>query len=120
MATVLVVDDDPDLLQIAATVLTEDGHHVLTARSGEEALTTLDHHPVDLLITDVILPGVDGFTLADVASRRYPVLRTMFTSGCYTRVPLETQARDDGTVLTTPWRANDFSGQVKAFLSAGR
>ncbi len=117
MVTVLVVDDDPDLLQIAATILTEDGHHVLTARSGEEALTTLEHHPVDLLLTDVILPGVDGFTLADVASRRFATLRTMYMSGCYTRVPLETQALDDGTVVTKPWRANDFSGQVKAFLA---
>src|SRR4051794_11480417 len=52
VATVLVVDDDSDLLQIAAEVLRQDGHQVLTARSGEEALTTLEHHRVDLLLTD--------------------------------------------------------------------
>ncbi len=121
MATVLVVDDDLELLQATEQVLRDDGHQVLTARSGEEALTALDRHrSVDLLITDVILPGVDGFTFADVATRRFPALRTLFTSGCYTRVPLESQARDAGKVLTKPWRANDLSREVKAFLAAGR
>lgn len=120
MATVLVVDDDPDLLQIATEVLRQDGHQVLTARSGEEALAALDRdRSIDLLLTDVILPGVDGFMLADAATRRHAALRVMFMSGCYTQVPLETQLRDAGTVLTKPWRANDFSSQVKAFL-AGR
>lgn len=57
----LVVDDDPDLVDIIAYSLRKDGHQVLSASSGEEALAIVEKEPPDMVILDVMLPGMDGF-----------------------------------------------------------
>lgn len=57
----LVVDDDPDLVDIIAYSLRKDNHQVNVATSGEEALALADQDPPDLVILDVMLPGLDGF-----------------------------------------------------------
>ena len=62
-ATILVVDDDPDLLKAYACVLQEEGYRVLTAQSGTEALILARRERLDLLITDVVMPVMDGFEL---------------------------------------------------------
>jgi DNA-binding response OmpR family regulator len=58
---VLVVDDDPDLVDIIAYSLRKDGHQVSTASTGEEALGLIARDPQELVILDVMLPGIDGF-----------------------------------------------------------
>jgi len=63
MATLLVVDDDPHLLQALAEYLSACGHEVRTAASGAEALTMLAECPPDLVVSDVLMAGMDGFEL---------------------------------------------------------
>ncbi len=63
MPTVLVVDDDLKLLKMLQRTLTYDGLHVLTAATGEEALTLVDAHSPNLLIVDWMMPRMDGITL---------------------------------------------------------
>ena len=59
--TVLVVDDEPDIRLLTRLMLTTGGYRVLEAATGEEALETLNEHPVDLVFLDIRLPGIDGW-----------------------------------------------------------
>lgn len=61
--TILVVDDTPDLLANLQETLLMEGYEALIATQGEEALTLLQDHPVDLIITDLLMPVMDGFEL---------------------------------------------------------
>jgi CheY-like chemotaxis protein len=63
MPTILVAEDEPALLEIICDVLSEAGHSVLTARDGAEALEQLERAPVDLLVTDIRMPRMDGIEL---------------------------------------------------------
>jgi CheY-like chemotaxis protein len=80
--TVLVVDDDADVRAVAVQAVTALGYHVLEADGAEAALTLLDRQPVDLLFTDVVMPGgLNGRELALEGLRRHPSLRVLFASG---------------------------------------
>lgn len=79
---VLVVDDHPPVLEIAAAILEEMGCRTLTAATGEEACQLFAAQPgVDLLLTDVFLPGMDGAELAGRLAALQPELRVIFMSG---------------------------------------
>jgi DNA-binding response OmpR family regulator len=66
MATVLAVDDDDDILQIVRVNLELEGHEVLLARSGAEALELVRRRPPDVVLLDIMMPGIDGW---DVLAR---------------------------------------------------
>ncbi|MCK6519074.1 PAS domain S-box protein [Myxococcota bacterium] len=80
-ATVLVVEDNLDLQETVALVLESVGVVVRLASSAEQAKAQLDEGPVDLLLTDVVMPGESGVSLARHAQRLYPGQRTIFMSG---------------------------------------
>jgi CheY-like chemotaxis protein len=104
--TVLVVDDEEDLRDLAEIVLTEYGCSVLSAASGEEALRILegDFLRIDLLFSDVMMPGMSGFTLARHARQLRPELMIVLTTGYVT--PAVAAAISDGghRVLPKPYR----------------
>jgi len=81
--TVLVVDDDPDIRQVVRRALTYAGYDVLLAESGEAALQTLESRDgrVDLVLTDVMMPGIGGRELAIRVRARHPGARILFSSG---------------------------------------
>jgi len=81
--TVLVVEDSDDLRELTCRLLTGAGYTVLAASNGPDALALADHHdsPVDLLLTDLSLPGMTGNDLAVAARRRHPSVRVVFMSG---------------------------------------
>jgi len=60
---VLVVDDHPDLLDTLKLILTEHGFEVLTARNGQEALDLLQKQPINLILSDVSMPSINGYQL---------------------------------------------------------
>ncbi|MEN6632084.1 MAG: response regulator, partial [Candidatus Polarisedimenticolia bacterium] len=72
MAVVLVVDDERGIREMLAAALEADGHRVLAAASGEAALETLAAEPVDLLLTDLAMPGIDGVELLRRAAEIAP------------------------------------------------
>ena len=67
--SVLVVDDDPSIRRVVAFWLQAEGLTVILAETGEQALKTLLETPIDTMVTDVRLPGIDGATLAHLANR---------------------------------------------------
>lgn len=63
--TVLVVDDDPLILRVVATVLDLEAYEVVTVESAEAAMKVLPERPVDVVVTDVMMPGMDGYQLCE-------------------------------------------------------
>jgi CheY-like chemotaxis protein len=78
---ILVVEDNPDSLFLAAEILRTLGYGVDTAESGEQALQQLRQRPGDILFTDVSLPGMSGIDLARAAHAEFPALRIIFATG---------------------------------------
>lgn len=72
MANVLVVDDEENIRDYIAETMELDGHNVMEAANGLDALELLRRHPVDLMITDIKMPGMDGIELVGSASENYP------------------------------------------------
>ena len=81
--TVLAVDDDPTMLDLLQEVLRPQGYRVLLASSGEEALNMAAGHrdKIDLLLTDVVLPGIKGQELARQMLTSWPDINVLFMSG---------------------------------------
>jgi CheY-like chemotaxis protein len=79
--TVLLVDDQPFLLETLAPMLEAFGYGVLTAESGARALAHMETTRVHLLLTDVRMPEMDGLELADLLQARHPHLPVLFMSG---------------------------------------
>ena len=81
--TILVVDDNREIREVVRRVLAFTGYQVLTAEHGEDALRVLREHAgqVDLLLTDVVMPGLNGSELARRVAVSYPALKVLFTSG---------------------------------------
>src|SRR5579863_2183817 len=71
---VLIVDDEPNLRKILSAQLSRDGYDVLTAEDGEQGLLLLREHHIDLVITDLKMPKVDGLTLLKKALEEEPEL----------------------------------------------
>jgi DNA-binding NtrC family response regulator len=119
MAVVLIVDDDEQVLGTLAAMLSLADHAVITARGGTDALDVIDRNiPLDLLVTDVIMPGLNGFSLARMARMRRPDLRILYVTGYVER----TQTLRDvgpwyGKLLMKPIMPAAFRHEVAEALS---
>ncbi|MCK5262251.1 MAG: response regulator [Gammaproteobacteria bacterium] len=79
--TILVVEDEVALLELAEEILATHGYRVLCAEGGTQALEILKTETVDLLLTDVIMPGMDGYQLATKVEELYPDIKIQMVSG---------------------------------------
>jgi len=80
--TVLVVDDEPAVLDVVVDMLEELGCEVISARGGADALERLkQNEDISILITDINMPGMDGHELAELARRERPELKVLQLSG---------------------------------------
>lgn len=118
--TVLVVEDHDGLREYSAGVLRELGYCVLEAPDGAAALDVLRARPeVDLLFTDVVLPGLNGRQLADQALAFRPALKVLFTTG-YTRNAIVHNGRlDEGvSLITKPFTFDALASKVRRMLDS--
>ena len=116
---VLIVDDEDAVRQIAVRMLTRLGYRPLAAASAEEALRTAEEHlgDLDLLFTDVMLPGADGKQLADRMREACPRLRVLFASG-YSGDHIAPRGvlRSEVQFLAKPYDARDVGVAVRRAL----
>jgi CheY-like chemotaxis protein len=113
--TVLIVDDEAELRGLAEIVLTEYGCSVLAAGSGEEALRILegDFLRVDLLFSDVMMPGISGFTLARKARELRPELMVVLTTGYVSPVVAAAISEGGHRVLPKPYRPQQLVEAIR-------
>jgi PAS domain S-box-containing protein len=107
---VLVVDDQPDVLETAVALFSHLGYEALAANNGVEALETLRaNRDIAILFTDVVMPGIGGLELAKIAQREFPAMKLILASG-YTRSSLQDQSPDlDAfTLIAKPYRLSDL------------
>ena len=110
----LVVDDDDDVRFAVATILAEAGGLVLQVSSAREALDILRATPcIALLLTDIVMPGMNGVELAEAARALQPKLRVMFMTGYARYAPPR-----DACVLHKPFRARELMSAVDGALHA--
>ena len=81
--TILVVEDEGSVRRVAQKCLARAGYHVLEAANGVEAVSLAEQHsgPIDLLLTDIVLPGISGIAAAESLRRTRPDVRVLYTSG---------------------------------------
>jgi two-component system cell cycle sensor histidine kinase/response regulator CckA len=116
--TVLVVEDEPALGRIVARILTQGGYRVLSAESGPEALDLDAEHGCDLLLTDVIMPGMSGPRLAELLGTRHPGLPVLFMSGYSNGLLGTTHVLDpEIAFIEKPFTAHDLLRRISAVLS---
>jgi len=118
--TILVVEDDRDVRELAIAVLEEAGYRVLEAGSGEEAKRLLLAHPdlrLDLLFTDIVMPGhLDGIDLANEARALRPGLKVLYTSGFADLVREHREEEMHGAVLAKPYRPGELQRAIGALI----
>jgi len=113
--TILVVDDDPDVREYAISVLEDLGYRVLSAPDGEAALHVLERDGrVDLLFTDIVMPGLSGFEVARRAVEVVPKLKILFASG------YATDLTPAGRLLKKPYRPQQLGSEIASLLPSAR
>ena len=116
---ILVVDDQPANLRVVSTLLARDGYDVLTATEGEEALAIASAQLPDLMLLDMIMPGMDGFALLGEVKQRPELLRVpvVFLTAAQDR-DLLLRAFDAGAVdyVTKPFMPEELLARVNAHV----
>lgn len=116
--TILLVEDDDLIRSNAAEVLAGAGFSIVEAASAESAEQLLDASGIDILLTDVGLPGKSGVELARSAVARFPQLRVMFACGDDSRI---SEVVEDATILLKPYKAEELlSSAMKAWKRANQ
>jgi two-component system cell cycle sensor histidine kinase/response regulator CckA len=117
--TVLVVDDEPEIRKLVGAMVSQFGYSVLTADSGDHALTVYQHHkaPIELLITDVVAPGMSGPMLADKLSVIQPDLKVLYISGYDNTHVVQKYVVEKGhMLLAKPFTMDELQAKVKELL----
>jgi CheY-like chemotaxis protein len=115
-ARVLVVDDDPAVLALLARILGTLGFEVTMATDGREAIAALETRGFDLVVTDVVLPEMDGIAVAQVAERRGDV-PVLFVSGCTSEELAQRGLSGGAAVMQKPFTADDFARAIAPLIA---
>lgn len=119
--TILLVEDDGALLEISRRILDRHGYRVITALGGGQALAWAEAHraPIDLLITDVAMPHMDGRQVAEAMGRMQPGLRVLYMSGYARPVLASRGALETGvTLLEKPFSEATLLANVREILQS--
>jgi PAS domain S-box-containing protein len=119
--TILVVEDDTLVRKYVVAQVASLGYATLEASNAAEALKIIDDNPeVDLLFTDVIMPGaMNGRQLVDEALKRHPQLKTLFTSGYTENAILHHGRLDEGVLLLAkPYRKPELARMIRVALNS--
>ena len=119
--TVLVVEDEPWVRELTTRVLTERGYHVLTAANGADALELAGQNGtrLDALVTDVVMPGMNGTEVAARLRRLRPELRVVYMSGYAEHAVVQQGVLEDGIAFVSkPFAPDQLARTLRAVLDA--
>lgn len=120
MANILLAEDDASMRNFLTMALGKAGHKITAAADGLEALAALDtNEKYDLLLADIVMPGMDGIELSQLAVKKRPGLKVMFITG-FAAVAMgeRNPARVNARVLKKPFHLKDLVDQVDSLLAA--
>ncbi len=119
LSRILLAEDDDSMRGILERALTKAGYDVASFANGAEAYERLKEEPFSLLLTDFVMPHMDGIELARRASELDPDLKIMFITG-FAAVTLNNaaDALEDARVLSKPFHLKDLVTQVETLLEA--
>jgi signal transduction histidine kinase/CheY-like chemotaxis protein len=117
--TVLLTEDEEGVRDFAVDALTELGYDVIAAEGGSQALRLLERHPeISVLLTDVVMPEMNGRQLAEEALRRAPSLKVIFMTGYTRNAIVHNGVLDAGTHLVSkPFTLTQLASELDAVLS---
>ena len=118
-ATVLVVDDEPDMLRLVEAILSEQGYNVITAKGADSAIRTFEKMSKrpDLVLTDVVMPGMSGPMLIDHLLQLDPEIRVLFMSGYDDRQVVQRYVVEKGfALIAKPFTLQRLGSCVKDVL----
>lgn len=116
--TVLIVDDEVNVLRSLERTLRNEKYAILTAGSAAEALDILEATPVDLIISDLGMPGMNGFELLKVVKEKYPAIARIILTG-QSDTPTVLRAINEGEVyrfFTKPWDNEEVEVSIRQTL----
>jgi two-component system cell cycle sensor histidine kinase/response regulator CckA len=118
MKTILVVDDEPEIRKLVAAMLTRSGYRVLIADTGENAIRLFRTNPdTDLLLTDVVAPGMSGPMIADQIAAMNPGIKVLFMSGYEGSQVVRRYVLEKGySLLVKPFTMEQLLDKVKTVL----
>ncbi|WP_158915447.1 response regulator [Caulobacter sp. S45] len=119
MSKILLAEDDESLRRFLAKALERAGYEVCSCPDGETAVEALDDGPYDLLLTDIVMPGIDGIEVAREAAARQPGLPIMFITG-FAAVALAAGGRapEGAKVLSKPVHLREIVSEVERMVAA--
>jgi DNA-binding NtrC family response regulator len=121
--TILLVEDAEPLLKLAHMFLKESGYHVLTAAHGIQALQVAQQHagPIHLLLTDVVMPGMNGRVLAEQLTPRQPGMKVLYMSGYTDSFIAGHGVLEPGThLLHKPFTSETLTQKVRELLDTNK
>lgn len=119
MARILLAEDDASMRQFLAAALTRAGHVVEAVEDGEKAYAVVRDGRHDLLLADIVMPGMDGIELARRAAEVAPTLKIMFITG-FAAIAMKHRYHvgPRAQILSKPFHLRDLVDQVDRLLSA--
>ena len=114
---ILLAEDDNDMRRFLVKALQNAGYDVVSFDNGLSAYNRLREEPFELLLTDIVMPEMDGIELARRASEIDPDLKIMFITG-FAAVTLNSDAPKDARVLSKPFHLRDLVREVDQLLAS--
>lgn len=128
MARILLAEDDKSMLNFLMIALQRAGHEVVARPNGTQALRALEEEgdpPFELLLTDIVMPGIDGLELAHKTTEKYPDTKVMFITGFaamaledHKKRSKEKEKRRTPQILSKPFHLNDLVTRIEELLNA--
>jgi len=113
---ILVVDDEPALRELAKQILTHFGYQVTTACSGDAALKVLGSQPIDLMLSDIIMPNMDGYQLSRLVTKQYPKIKIQLASGFSDNRHTESDLHLQKNMLHKPYSSKELLTSIRLLL----
>ena len=117
--SILIIDDEPALRTLVTEILTEQGYQCLQASNGREGLEMINNEPVDMVISDIIMPELDGIRLAGLLKENFPDVKILLVSG-YTEVDGAEHTPDEyyENLIVKPFASNELLRRVRQILDS--